>query len=299
MSRSVFRAEVPVEGAFDLRLTAQALQRLSTNVVDVVTPDGTYRRAVMDRGRAVVLRIRQSAPRQLNVAFDGARSLRLLSLVKWMLGADVDVRAWERRVASIPWLRDLTRLHRGLRPPRYPTLWEAVAHSIVFQQISLHAAAAIMQRFVCAVSSAVEDDGIVLYPFPSPQAVADASPQTLLEAGLSRNKALALQQAALAFSRREIDAAALQRLSSAQAIAELSRLRGIGPWSAAVILLRGLGRLDVFPLNDSGVAASLKLLAGDATVDLNRLLLQLGDQRGMLYFHLLIGRIAHAERKNR
>ena len=73
-----------------------------------------------------------------------------------------------------------------------------------------------------------------------------------------------------------------------------SALRGIGPWSAAVILLRGLGRLDVFPLNDSGVAASLKLISGDATIDLDRLLLHLGDQRGMLYFHLLLGRLARA-----
>ncbi|MBV9737801.1 MAG: hypothetical protein JO177_06475, partial [Candidatus Eremiobacteraeota bacterium] len=72
-----------------------------------------------------------------------------------------------------------------------------------------------------------------------------------------------------------------------------------GPWSAAVILLRGLGRLDVFPLNDSGVAASLKLLSGRTTVNLDRLLLQLGDQRGMLYFHLLLGRLAHAGKVER
>ncbi|MBV8364687.1 MAG: DNA-3-methyladenine glycosylase 2 family protein, partial [Candidatus Eremiobacteraeota bacterium] len=193
---------------------------------------------------------------------------------------------------------ELTRRHRGLRPPRYPSLWEAVAHSIVFQQISLHAAAAIMQRFVHAFSIPTEDEGVVLLPFPAVEAVADAAITELQRAGLSSNKAVALRQAAIAFSRGEIDEAALRESPSAEAVALLSRLRGIGPWSAAVILLRGLGRLDVFPLNDSGVASSIKLLAGDATVDLDRLLLQLGDRRGMLYFHLLIGRLTHAEGKH-
>ena len=298
MSGSVLSVEVPVEGAFDLRLTAQALQRLSTNAVDLIDADGTYRRALKHGARTIILRVSQNSPRRLAVTFEGTRSARFLPTVKWMLGTDVDLRGWVRRVATIPWLRDLTRRHRGLRPPRYPSLWEAVAHSIIFQQISLHAAAAIMQRFVHAFSSPAQDRGIALFPFPATETVAEASLTRLQRAGLSGNKALALRQAALAFLGREIDEVALQRLPSAEVIAELSRLHGIGPWSAAVILLRGLGRLDVFPLNDSGVAASIKLLSRDATVDLDRLLLQLGDQRGMLYFHLLIGRLAHAERTN-
>ena len=294
----MFRARVPVEGAFDLRLTARALQRLSTNAVDVLSEDGTYRRALQERGRVVALRVRQPKPQELDVAATGTRSERHLATVKFMLGVDVDLRAWEDCVRGIPWLQELTRRHRGLRPPRYPSLWEAVAHSIVFQQISLHAAAAIMQRFVHAFSIPTEDEGFVLLPFPAVEGVADAAITELQRAGLSSNKAVALRQAAIAFSRGEIDEAALRESPSAEGVASLSRLRGIGPWSAAVILLRGLGRLDVFPLNDSGVASSIKLLAGDATVDLDRLLLQLGDRRGMLYFHLLIGRLTHAEGKH-
>jgi 3-methyladenine DNA glycosylase/8-oxoguanine DNA glycosylase len=71
----------------------------------------------------------------------------------------------------------------------------------------------------------------------------------------------------------------------------LRRIKGIGPWTAAVILLRGLGRLDVFPANDSGVAASISLVAGSARPDLEAVLNALGSQRGMLYFHLLLARL--------
>jgi DNA-3-methyladenine glycosylase II len=67
--------------------------------------------------------------------------------------------------------------------------------------------------------------------------------------------------------------------------------RGIGPWTAAVVALRGFGRLDLFPMNDSGVARSVKDLSGEAAVDVDALLAQLGDQRGMLYYHLLLGRL--------
>ena len=148
-------------------------------------------------------------------------------------------------------------------------------------------------------SGPIEDGDIVLYPFPAVNIIANAPLSSLRSVGLSANKAHALKQCAIAFAREQVKEKSFARLASAEAIAALSALRGIGPWSAAVILLRGLGRLDVFPLNDSGVAASLKLLSGRTTVNLDRLLLQLGDQRGMLYFHLLLGRLAHAGKVER
>jgi len=296
VSRFVFRARVPVERPFALGLTAMALQRLSTNAVDMIDADGRYRRALTFGKRNIVMRVRQVASRMLEVELVGARTGRLLPTAQRMLGTQVDPRPWERRVSAVSWLKQLTKQHAGLRPPRYPTLWEAVAHAVVFQQISIHAAGAIMRRFVVQFSAPLEDDGVLLYPFPEAQTVAKATLKKMLHVGLSANKALALKDAALAFAGGRISEARLQRLPTAEAIAALSALRGIGAWSAAVILLRGLGRLDVFPLNDSGVAATLKLVAPDATVDLDRLLLQLGDQRGMLYFHLLLGRLAHRER---
>ncbi len=63
-----------------------------------------------------------------------------------------------------------------------------------------------------------------------------------------------------------------------------------------MILLRGLGRLDIFPLRDSGVARSLALLAGGAR-STGELLETLGPVRGMLYYHLLLGR--HAQPRAR
>ena len=83
----------------------------------------------------------------------------------------------------------------------------------------------------------------------------------------------------------------IEALPSPQAAQRLTAVRGIGAWSAAVVLLRGFGRLDVFPMKDSGVARSLKMLSRDPELDAGALLEALGPVRGFLYFHLLLGRM--------
>jgi DNA-3-methyladenine glycosylase II len=88
-----------------------------------------------------------------------------------------------------------------------------------------------------------------------------------------------------------LDEAMLEELASPEASARLCEIKGIGPWTAAVVLLRGLGRLDVFPAKDSGVARGLAQLTGDPNLDVPRTLERLGNERGMLYYHLLLARL--------
>jgi len=90
----------------------------------------------------------------------------------------------------------------------------------------------------------------------------------------------------------ELDETDLTPLSPPEVIERLVTHRGIGPWTAAVISLRGLGRLDIFPEKDSGVAVSLRTLSGEAEIEGAAILATLGAQRGMLYYHLLLGRLA-------
>lgn len=82
----------------------------------------------------------------------------------------------------------------------------------------------------------------------------------------------------------------LEERSSADAASLLRGIKGIGPWTAAVILLRRLGRLDAFPGNDSSVAANFALVAGER-LEATSVVEALGSQRGMLYFYLLLARL--------
>ena len=207
------------------------------------------------------------------------------------LGASRDLRPFYDASSTIPWLGPLALRLRGLKPPRYRSLWEAVVNAVVYQQVSLHAASAVVQRVIEAFGTRLEIEGAYIYVFPSAERVLDASDGTLRAMGLSSGKLATLRRAADAIGAGTVDAATIEELPSPEAAALLRSIKGIGPWTASVILLRGLGRLDVFPMNDSGVARNLALTAGGAAPDVEKVLGILGAHRGMLYYHLLLARL--------
>lgn len=286
-----FETQVSVRPPYRLDYTVDALRRLAANVVDVVGEDGIYRRALADERGANLIEVTQPDARSLRVRIAGREGARWVPIVERMLGTNVSLEPWYRRVKPYPWLDYIAKQIKGVRPPRYPSLFEALAHSIVFQQISIHAAASIMRRVIEALGEPLEHAGVLHYPFIGPDALLRASDATLRGAGLSANKIAHLRSAAEAVASGAIDPATIESLPSPAAAERLCEVRGIGPWSAAVVLLRGFGRLDVFPMKDSGVARTIKALSGDPLIDATALLDHLGDMRGMLYFHLLLGRI--------
>lgn len=286
-----FEAEVSVRSPYRLDLTVDALRRLAANVVDVAGDDGLYRRALRDHRGTNLLEVRQAGVRSLALRIAGPGAERWLPAAQRMLGTNVRLDEWYRRVRTYPWLEFLARELRGLRPPRYPSLWEALTHAIVFQQISIHAAASIMRRLIETAGAPVEHCGAVYYPFITPRELLACSDANLRAAGLSGSKVAHLRSAAQAVASSQVAEEEIEALPSARAAERLCAIRGIGPWSAAVVLLRGFGRLDVFPMKDSGVARSLRLLSGNPLLDAHALLEGLGPVRGMLYFHLLLGRM--------
>src|SRR5690606_32959549 len=120
---------------------------------------------------------------------------------------------------------------------------------------------------------------------PTPQRVADARLDRLRACGLSARKAATLRTLARLVAAGEVSEAELQALPSEQALAVLRALPGIGPWSAALVLLRGLGRLDVFPPGDVGARRTLRALLGLAPDDdVEAVMERFGPLRGYVYF---------------
>jgi DNA-3-methyladenine glycosylase II len=291
--RSHSRHGLSVAAPFRLDLTVSALRRLSTNIVDVLASDGEYIRAFDTAHGPVVARVAQVSPGTLSITLDGSarEHKRALALVKRILGTDRDVALFSRAAEGIPWLSPLAQRMRGVKPPRYPTLWEACVNAIVFQQISLHAASAIMRRLILALGRSVDSDGVALYVFPTAVSFLRAEDDVLRAAGLSLGKLSTLRRVAEALTAGALEEAMLEERASPDAVALLREIKGIGPWTATVILLRGLGRLDVFPMNDSSVARNLSLVSGPDRIDVESALDSLSPQQGMLYYHLLLARL--------
>lgn len=286
------RREIRVATPYRLDFTVSALRRLAANPVDVFTADGRYVRALGHFSEPVIVSVSQPRADALAVvvASGAADTEQAVSDVRRMLGIDSDVSDFQRRALAIPWLAPLVRRLQGLKPPRYPTLFEACANAIVFQQVSLQSASAIMRRLVFQLGSPIEFDGASLRTFPSLETFLGAEDALLRGAGLSGGKLATLRRVGEAIATGEISEALLDSRSSADAAGLLCAIKGIGPWTAAVILLRGLGRLDVFPGDDSSVAANLALVTGERT-PIGPALDALGSQRGMLYFCLLLARL--------
>ncbi|HEY4441334.1 MAG TPA: hypothetical protein VGN14_12820 [Candidatus Elarobacter sp.] len=287
------KAIVPVRTPYRLDLTATVLRRLSTNVVDVF--DGAvYRRLVGDPAAPTLFAAEQHAPDALTVRLDGPGSDRFdaATLAERLLGTQVSLDAFDTGAAAIPWLAPLAKGARGVKPPRYPSLWETVVNAVVYQQISIHAAGAILRRVIERYAVVRDVGGVALAPFPSAATLLDADPPELRALGLSVGKINALKAVARALEDQELDEFALAELPTPELLAALVAHKGIGPWTAAVIALRGFARLDLFPMNDSGAAAALRRLSGETDVAVEPVLAALAPQQGMLYYHLLIARLA-------
>jgi DNA-3-methyladenine glycosylase II len=118
------RFDLPVLAPCRLDLTVSALRRLSTNMVDVLTPGGAYVRVLGDARAPVFVRVEQTNPKILTVMIEGNPSEHphALALVRRMLGVDHDLTSFNRTAKRIPSLAPLAHRMLGVKPPRYPTL---------------------------------------------------------------------------------------------------------------------------------------------------------------------------------
>jgi DNA-3-methyladenine glycosylase II len=163
---------------------------------------------------------------------------------------------------AIPAAIGTMRSLRGVRPPRFDSLFEAILNTVPFQQVSIDAAMAITVRLVERFGERVRWDGSTWAAWPAEEAIAQASLTELRNTGLSTAKAHALSAAARAILDGELDAVSLSDLPTAIAAERLRQFPGIGPWTSHLILLRGFGRMDAFPPGDAGICRGLGPVLG-------------------------------------
>jgi 3-methyladenine DNA glycosylase/8-oxoguanine DNA glycosylase len=134
-----------------------------------------------------------------------------------------------------------------LQPDRRGGPFAALVESILYQQITGKAAATIHRRLCERVGRA----------YPRPADLAALSDPELREVGLSRQKIAYLRD----LTRHVGDGlslARLPRLGDEQVIDALTRVKGIGRWTAEMFLIFRLGRLDVLPVDDYGVRKAMQ-----------------------------------------
>jgi DNA-3-methyladenine glycosylase II len=145
---------------FRLDLTAWALRRRARNVID--RWDGSsYRRVIRLGGRPTEIVVRQAGPsvepRLMVTATPAPRDRlgrqRVRAIVDRLLGVRVDLSGWYRMAARDTRLRPLADRFRGLKPPRFPTIFETLVNAFACQQLSLEVGLELLNRLaaVCDV----------------------------------------------------------------------------------------------------------------------------------------------------
>jgi len=139
-----------------------------------------------------------------------------------------------------------------LRPPR-SSVFSSLAAAIVYQQLAGKAAMTIHGRFVRVLEGRVTPDEVLA-----------ADPERLRSAGLSRGKLAAILDLASKATDGTVPLRGLSRLPDAEVVARLTRVRGIGPWTAEMFLMFHLHRPDVWPVGDLGVRNGWARIHGHA-----------------------------------
>jgi DNA-3-methyladenine glycosylase II len=171
-----------------------------------------------------------------------------------------------------PVLRAVMRRH-GPCPLGEPTPERAdpfvfIIRAITAQQLSSKAAATIFARLRALVA-----DG----PFDA-AAVARLSDERLRGVGLSAQKVAYIRDLCAKVGAGALDLAALGGMSDADVVAAVTQVKGLGRWSAEMVLIFHLRRPDILPLGDLGIVTAIRRLYGMRTLPKPARLLKLGEQ---------------------
>ena len=188
---------------YSLAITVQLLRRTPNNLVNRWEA-GRYIRGIRTPQGNCLVTVRQcgsieaSAAEVTIAARDLSESVHaaVIAILRRVLALDVELAELSARFDGEPGLQSIAQHLRGMRPPRFPDLFETIASVVPFQQLSLESGAALLNRLVQAFGESVEHDGLQAWVFPSARSVAAATVADVRGCGFSTAKAQTLTHVA-------------------------------------------------------------------------------------------------------
>jgi DNA-3-methyladenine glycosylase II len=288
---------------FRLDLTIWALRRRPHNLLD--RWDGqTYRRVLLVADQPVEVAVTQTGSVEspfltVEVSHDDPpRELTaiLVPLLTRMLGLDADMMPFYRLASIDSQLRSLVDGLRGFKPPRFPSVFEALVNAIACQQLTLTLGIHLLNRLAAAFGPVWQGSTEPARAFPRPGDLTDLEPEAFRALGFSHSKGLAIIGLARGLTTGSLGLENLEKMAESEIMTRLLTLKGVGRWSAEYVLLRGLGHWSVFPGDDVGARRHLQSwLHLSEPLDyegVHRLLARWHPYAGLIYFHFLLSGLA-------
>lgn len=198
---------------------------------------------------------------------DGVDDDAIRQNLERVLGLSLDAEQYRAIGKRDPVIGQLQRENPGVRPVLFPTAWEAGVWSIITQRTRRVQAVAIKRRVAEAYGNAVVcSDGSTIHGFPGPATLLGISDIR----GLSLQKIEWLHGLAEATLHGRLDCDMLAGMPQAEGMAALRAIPGIGPFSAELILARGAGNPDIFPMHEPMLHETMTRLYGVAEKERHR-----------------------------
>jgi len=204
--------------------------------------------------------------------------------LRFLLALDADHSEFLRRFRDDPLIGRTTKLFAGMRQLRLPTVAQTLLRAFCGQLIDTRRARELECRIVRATTRPVGTSG--LYAPPTAADFARFAPARLRELGLHARRAAGLVRIC-----RTTDPERLHALSTEAAADWVMRQRGLGPWSAGVVCLEGLGRHEHGIVGDLGLIKLMSDLRGRwvEAHETAELLEPYGEWAGLASIYLMMG----------
>jgi 3-methyladenine DNA glycosylase/8-oxoguanine DNA glycosylase len=228
----------------------------------------------------VLARVSQRGDASLAVTIEGRSTSAALEQLRFILAVDDDHSEFLARFERDPVLGRATRELAGLRPLRTATVTHALLKAVCGQLIQARAARVLEARLIRM--AAREHAGLRLPP-------GRQTFVTLTRAELAKNGLVSRKASALLRLTHEIDPERLRGIPTEAAAQRIERERGLGPWSAGMVCLFGLGRFERGLVGDLGLIKLCGALLGRRAEveDTRELLERYGDWAGLASVYLL------------
>ena len=283
---------------FRLDYTVWALRRRSKNIIDQWN-DTRYTRLFFIENQLIKVSVEQKNEKEIlvstNKKINQKIKVELIRLLEIMLGLNCKLLSFYRIAKQDPHLAPLMLQFKGLKPPRFPSIFEALVNAISCQQLSLDAGLQIQNRFAQYVGKSMRDNEGTFYAFPIPKDVAKCSVTELKKLGFSTNKCKTLIDLSSRIVEDNNLFDELENKTNDEIVKFLCQFNGIGRWSAEYVLLRGLGKIEMFPGDDVGASKNLQLLLHLKTKldyqQISKITKKWFPYAGFIYFHLLLQKL--------
>jgi len=264
------RPRGPYSLALSARLAGDATRRVREGLVTARCGGGVAR-AFQSRDGTVTIR---------------SESATAAEKLRWMLALDDDHSEFLLRFADDPLVGRATKHLRGFRPLRTATVAQAVLRAVCGQLIDSKTARSLERSVIRALQGrAVAATG--LSEPPTTSTLAAVAPFELRRLGLHERRGAAVVRLC-----RSLELERLHELPTAAVVRRLERERGLGPWSAGVVCLEGLGRYEHGLVGDLGLVKLVRALRGRRAVETwetAELLEPYGEWAGLASVYLLAG----------